>query len=147
MKLWKSAAFLLFISLMCYRFSYGRDNGFGETVQVPVGYNQHVFCADGQMVYFYPVEDDLVNTFDIGNYTLKGNMLCAEVSHEYSSVGPDYDYVVYDLETRKSIPFDTEKYTEYAQLNGLPLPNQFKDFIYYYRKFTARPQWQKWLLP
>lgn len=147
MKFWMSVAFVLFISLMCYRFSYGRDNGFGETVQVPVGYDQHVYCADDFMVYFYPVEDDLDNTFDIGSYTVKGNKLCAEVSHEDSSESPEYDYVVYNLETRKSIPFDTiEAYTEYAQSNGLPLPNQFKEFVYYYRKFSARPEWKKWLL-
>ncbi|MFD2603020.1 hypothetical protein [Flavobacterium suzhouense] len=147
-KFWTSVAFVLFIVLMCYRFSYGRDNGFGETVQVPVGYDQHVYCADGFMVYFYPVKDNISNSLRINNYAVKGNQLCAVVSHEDSSESPKYDYVVYNLESGKSKPVKTvSEYTEYAKQNDLPLPNQFRSFAYYYRKFSARPQWQKWLLP
>lgn len=147
-KLWISIAFILFIMLSSYRFSYGRDDGFGETLQVPVGYGQHVFLADDQFVYFYPVEDDISNTFDIGNFIVKGNKLCAEVSHEYSSVTPEHDYIVFNLETRKIILFDSiAKYTEYAKSNGLPLSDKFRNFAYHYKKFIAKPEWKKWLLP
>lgn len=146
MKLWKSAAFVLFIFLMCYRFSYGRDNGLGETLQVPIGYEQHVYCADDQFVYFYPADDSYSDTFNIGKYAVKGNVLCAEVKHE-SYDNPEYDYVVFNLETRKNLPFKAiTEYSGYAQANDLPMPNEFKDFVYYYRKFSARSQWEKWLL-
>lgn len=145
---WTAVAFIFFIGLISYRFSYNRDNGFGETVQVPIGYEHHVFCSDGSFVYFYPVDDGLDNPFYIGNYSLKENKLCAEVSHKESSYSPNYDYTVYNMKTRKIQPFATTKeYSQYALSNSLPLPDEFREFPYYYKKFSARPEWQKWLLP
>lgn len=147
MKFWTSVAFVLFIVCISYRFSYRRDDGLGETVQVPIGYDQHVFCSDGVFVYFWPVEDSN-GAFNIGHFVLKGNKLCAEAPNDENSEKADYAYIIYNIETRKIKSFDTVgEYSEYAQLESLPLPNEFKDFTYYYRKFTAKPEWKKWLLP
>ncbi len=147
MKFWTSVAFIFFILCVSYRLSYSRDDGFGETVQVPIGYDQHVFCSDGVYVYFWPVEDNN-GAFDIGNFILKGNKLCAEAPNDENSEKSDYAYIVYNIENRKTKSFNTvAEYSKYAQLNGMPLPNEFKDFAYYYKKFTAKPEWKKWLLP
>lgn len=139
---------ILFVTLILYRFSYERDSGLGETVMIPVGYKQHVFCSDGGMVYFYPNPDAYDHEdIDIGKFTVSQNKLCAEVIRNYYN-SPDYDFVVYDLEEKTSTPLSTIKdYTQYAQVNNLPLPEDFNDFSYHYKKFTTKPKWKVWLLP
>ncbi|WP_417357339.1 hypothetical protein [Flavobacterium sp.] len=145
---WFSCIPILFVILVLYRFSYERDNGLGETVMVPIGYKQHVFCSDGGMVYFYPNPDAYDSEdFDIGKFTVSQNKLCAEVIRDYSN-SPDYDFIVYNLEKKTSIPLNTiDDYTQYAQANNLPLTDEFKAFSYHYKKFTIRPKWRIWLLP
>ena len=139
---------ILFVMLILYRFSYERDNGLGETVMVPIGYGQRVFYSDGGMVYFYPNPDAYdPEDFDIGKFTVSQNKLCAEVIRDYSH-SPDYNFIVYDLEKKAGIPLSTfNDYTQYAQVNNLPLPKEFNDFSYHYKKITTKPKWKVWLLP
>ena len=109
--------FIIFISLFSYRFSYWEDMGMGETVQVPIGYKQYVYNADGFMTYFDSepdkeayLQEDLI---DIENYIVEGKMICAEIDDE--SPEPEYKYLVYDMEARALTRFKTkQEYDDYA---------------------------------
>lgn len=143
--------FIIFISLFNYRFSYWEDTGMGETLQVPIGYKQYVYNADGAMTYFdlepdkeeYLQQDHLL----IEKYYMSNKTLCAELSHEFSD-HPDFKYMIYNIETKVVNQFaNAAEYDTYAVKNQLPRSRCFYDFADHYNNYLLKkPEWKKWLL-
>jgi hypothetical protein len=150
-KNWLLLHFIISIFLFFYSFSYWQDTGLGEAPSLPIGYGQRIYSPDFAWTDFYP---DLNKTelnkdeLQIGNFIIKDNKLCAEVSHQQSN-SPTFDFIVCDLPSKTNKTFLTEsEYTEYAKQNGLPLKNEFYDFKTHLQQYYNRkPKWKKWLLP
>jgi hypothetical protein len=60
-----------------------------------------------------------------------------------------YDFIVYDLPTKKILTFDKEReYTNYAVMNNLPLKTEFYNFEKHYQEYLSnKPFWKTWLIP
>lgn len=148
---WIGLHILLIIGLFSYAFSYWRDTGMGESPSLPIGYNQRIYSPDFAWTYFYPDPDKTDPNEDelkIDSFVVIKNKLCASVSHAYSD-SPDFDFIVYDLSSATLQKFLNETdYRNYAQLNGLPMTESFKDFkTHHHLYINSRPKWKRWLLP
>ena len=148
---WLFLHLIISVFLVYYSFSYWQNTGLGENPSLPIGYSQRIYSPDFAWTDFYP---DLQKTalnkdeLQMGNFIIKDNILCAEVSHQNTN-SPNYDFIVCDLSSRKNETFLTEKdYNEYAKLKGLPKTIEFYDFKTHYNEyFDNQPKWKKWLLP
>jgi hypothetical protein len=150
-KNWLFIHFLISLSLFIYSFSYWQDTGFGESPCLPIGYGQKIYSPDYESTNFFP---DLQKTqlnkdeLNIDSFIISNNILCAEVSHEFSD-SPKFDFIVCNLPSKTNQTFLTETdYNEYAKINGLPLKDKFYDFKTHYKEYLDnKPKWKKWLLP
>jgi len=148
---WLLLHLIISIFLFNYSFSYWQDTGLGENPSLPIGYGQRIYSPDFASTNFFPDLDNTEQNKDelvIGNFIIKDNILCAEISHQYSN-SPIYDFIVCDLANRKSETFLTETdYNEHAKTMGLPKKNEFYDFKKHFKEyFDNQPTWRKWLLP
>jgi hypothetical protein len=149
-KLWMRSAFLIFISLFAYRFSYWQDSGLGETAQVPIGHEQVIYNADGAMTYFDSDqnEDDFSQNdhIHIEKYVVDDSVICAEIANV--SHDSDYRYLVYNMQTRELIRFiDNTEYDAYALEQQLPSSTRFYNFdVHYIQYYQKKPKWKRWLL-
>jgi heme/copper-type cytochrome/quinol oxidase subunit 2 len=148
---WLLIHFLISILLFSYSFSYWQNTGLGDNPQLPIGYGQIIYSPDFSWTSFYPdLEKTKANKdeLEIGSFKIKGNMLCAEVSHQFSN-SPKYDFIVYNLLRSSYETFNSEQaYNEFAQKNGLPLKHEFYDFRHHFDEYlNSKPKWQKWMLP
>ena len=148
---WLLLHLIISIFLFNYSFSYWQDTGLGENPSLPIGSGQRIYRPDFASTNFFPDLDNTEQNKDelvIGNFIIKDNILCAEISHQYSN-SPIYDFIVCDLANRKSETFLTETdYNEHAKTMGLPKKNEFYDFKKHFKEyFDNQPTWRKWLLP
>jgi len=150
-KNWLLTHFLISIGLFAFSFSYWQDTGLGEAPQLPIGYGQIIYSPDFEWTEFYP---DLKKTelnkdeLQIGNFIIKDNFLCAEISHQNTD-SPNFDFIVYDLPKKTIVTFTNETdYHEFARKNNLPIKADLYNFKTHFQEyFDNKPKWQKWLLP
>lgn len=150
-KNWLFLHFVISLGLFAFSFSYWQDTGLGDNPQLPIGYGQIIYSPDFAWTNFYPdLEKTRLNKdeLQIGNFIVKDNFLCAEVSHQHTN-SPTFNFIVCNLTTKINRTFDTEKdYAEYARKNNLPFKNQFYNFDKHYDEYFAnKPKWRRWLLP
>ena len=150
-RFWLLTHFLISIILLFSSLFYFHDTGIGDNSIVPIGYGQTIQNEDFVMTYFYP---DLTKTdpnkdaIDITNYIIAKNKICAEISNE-NTESPKYDFIVYDLPTKKLLTFEKEtEYTNFAIKNNLPLKTEFYNFEKHYQEYLSnKPFWKTWLIP
>ncbi|MBK7884276.1 MAG: hypothetical protein IPJ81_11125 [Chitinophagaceae bacterium] len=150
-KNWLLAHFLISLGLFAFSFSYWQDTGLGEAPQLPIGYGQIIYSTDFAWTEFYPdLEKNQLNKdeLQIGNFKIKDNFLCAEVSHQNTD-SPNFDFIVYDLTKKTFVTFTNETdYNEFAKKSNLPVKSDLYDFKTHFQEyFDNKPKWQKWLLP
>src|SRR5688572_13816725 len=83
LKFWLFAHFFISVLLLIIAFSYWQDTGIGDNSKIPIGYGQTIQSEDFAWTYFYPDLDKTEPNSDeleIGNYIIRGDKLCAEIS-------------------------------------------------------------------
>lgn len=150
-KNWLLIHFLISLGLFTFSFSYWQDTGLGDAPQLPIGYGQIIYSPDFAWTEFYPNLDKTELNKDelqIGNFKVKDNFLCAEVSHQNTDT-PTFDFIIYDLPKKTLITFTNEiDYNEFVKKNNLPFKSELYDFKTNFKDFfDNKPKWQKWLLP
>jgi len=148
---WLLIHFLVSLGLFAFSFSYWQDTGLGEAPQLPIGYGQVIYSPDYAWTEFYPDLEETEPNKDeckIGNFKIKDNFLCAEVSHQ-NTESPNFDFIISDLAKKTFITFTNETdYTEFVTKNNLPLKSDLYNFNKHLGEyFENKPKWQKWLLP
>ena len=148
---WLLIHFLVSLGLFAFSFSYWQDTGLGEAPQLPIGYGQVIYSPDYAWTEFYPdLEKTELNEDElkIGNFKIKDNFLCAEVSHQ-NTESPNFNFIIYDLAKKTFITFTNETdYTVFVTKNKLPLKSELYNFNKHLGEyFENKPKWQKWLLP
>jgi hypothetical protein len=148
---WLLLHFLISLSLFVFSFSYWQNTGLGDAPQLPIGYGQIIYSPDFAWTEFYPdLEKTELNKdeLQIGNFKVKNNFLCAEVSHR-TTYSPNFDFIIYDLSKKTFVSFTNETdYTDFAKSHHLPLKAELYDFRKHFGEyFNNKPEWQKWLLP
>lgn len=150
-KNWLLVHFLISLGLFAFSMSYWQYTGLGEAPQLPIGYGQTIYSPDFEWTEFYPDLEKTElnkNAFQIGNFKIKDNFLCAEVSHHNNDTS-NVDFIVYDLSKKTFLTFSNEiGYTVFAQKSNLPIKSQLYDFKKHFQEyFDNKPKWQKWILP
>ena len=150
-KNWLFTHFLISVGLFAFSFSYWQDTGLGEAPQLPIGYGQIIYSPDFEWTEFYPdLEKTELNKdeLQIGNFKIKDNFLCAEISHQNTG-SPNFDFIVYDLLKKTYETFTSETdYNEFAKKKSLPAKSELYNFKTHFQEyFDSKPRWQKWLLP
>lgn len=148
---WLITHFIVSVGLFLFSFTYWQYTGLGDNSRIPIGYGQTIQSEEFEWTYFYPDlnktepnKDELIIT----NYIIFENKICAEVSHE-NTISPEFDFIVYDLLTKKIKTFRNEKeYTEFANKNVLPNKDKFYNFEKHFEEYlTNRPFWKIWMVP
>lgn len=136
---WWIIGLVFSVGLFCYSFTYWGNHGFGDSARIPIGYGQTIYNGDGVWTYFYADLSRRNDQYEISEYEIKNNKLCASQEEEDK-------YFVFDLESSELQKFDNKvDYENFALKNELPLPDEFHDFFYHYQNYWGG--WRFYFLP
>jgi hypothetical protein len=141
LKFWFLTGFIISLGLFIYMFTYFGDHGLGDSAKVPIGHFKVVRQINGADSYIQNSKGDQLG---IDFFTFDNNRLYAETPSELN--GEKGDYVVWNLQNDSWVFYKTK--TDYllaVEQNNYPHPDQFEDFLYFYRRHWDG--WRFWLLP
>ena len=130
----KRVHIIIYSLLLVFSFTYYGNHGLGDSYNIPLGHWESMSAGD---LYAYFTPSGTSNQISVSRYEVRGNNLCASV---------DSGYMIYNLNTKKMIKFDTEpQYNAYALSHELPDSNEFLDFFKQYNVYWNG--WRFWILP
>jgi len=140
-KLWLVSVCIIWLGLFSFMLTYHGDHGLGDYARVPIGYGKVVEQVDAAYAF---LENSNREQISITNFTFDENNLYAETRNDFDR--EKGDFVVWNLRDDSWTFYKTkEDYLEIAEQNNYPTPDEFKDFLKFYKEHWSG--WRFWLLP
>ncbi|MEZ5148024.1 MAG: hypothetical protein R2759_13430 [Bacteroidales bacterium] len=141
-RFWFSTGAVISFALFVFMFTHWGNHGLGDSARLPLRNGQSIKQSDGVWTTFTTKTYYQIRIYE---FAADENYIYAHIDRSPTAKLPG-KYVIWNLETDHLTFFKSEdEYTDFAKVDNLPLPNEFKEFDFHYDLYWGG--WRFWLLP